>query len=130
MTRTRAQFFPGPEFNAFLYAPLGEEQNGMELSMVSALARVGMDPWQEAARLAALPRDAAIDGLARLLGRLPGRQSVDTAATAARLVTLLPQRGSPGTQPDQATTGVGKKTGLVAAVLILIALALAVASFG
>jgi hypothetical protein len=128
MTRTRAQYFPGPEFNAFLYASLGEERNGMQLSMVSALARNGMDPWQEAARLAALPRDAAIDGLGRLLDRLPGGQSSDTAVLAARLVALLPQI-RPGALADKAKTGLGTKTGFIAAIALVIALALAVASF-
>ena len=44
----------GSEFDAFLFAPIGEEKNGMLLSVVSALARLNIDPWQEAANLATL----------------------------------------------------------------------------
>ena len=47
----------GGEFDDFLFAPVGEEQNGMMLSVVSALARSDVDPWQEAAKLARLPRE-------------------------------------------------------------------------
>lgn len=42
---------PNSEFNAFVFAPIGEERNGMLLSVMSALARRDIDPWQEAARL-------------------------------------------------------------------------------
>ena len=46
-------------FDDFLFAPIGEERNGMLLSVVSALARLNVDPWQEAANLAQLPRTSA-----------------------------------------------------------------------
>ena len=38
----------GREFQAFLYAPIGEEENGTTLSVLSALARLGLDPWKQA----------------------------------------------------------------------------------
>jgi hypothetical protein len=40
----------GPEFENFLFAPIGEDSNGMVLSVLSALARLDIDPWQEAAK--------------------------------------------------------------------------------
>jgi hypothetical protein len=46
---------PASEFDDFLYAPIVEGGNGMVLSVLSALARVNVDPWDEAARLARLP---------------------------------------------------------------------------
>ena len=81
-----------PEFDAFLFAGIGEEQNGMTLTVVSALARRGVDPWAEAARLAALPKIIAGQVLAPLLARLPvdGISIADTQAMANRLVKLLP----------------------------------------
>ncbi len=66
----------------------------MTLSVLSALARLGMDPWQEAGRLATLPRAAAVDGLARLLDSMPTGlwERADASAIAARLAALLPPR--------------------------------------
>lgn len=54
--------FFGSEFNDFLYAPIGGAGNEMPLSVLSALARLNLDPWKEAAELSDLPkhRHAAI----------------------------------------------------------------------
>jgi len=80
------------EFGDFLYAPIGEEKNGMVLTTLSALARIGVDPWQEAARLAQLPVDAASQRLAAIISALPNGRwvSPDAGTIAARLVALLP----------------------------------------
>lgn len=82
-----------PEFSDFLYAPIGAEPNEMPLSVLSALARLNIDPWQEAAELSALPVDHAIQRLARLVGRSPGglRETNDCQEIAARLIKLLPR---------------------------------------
>jgi hypothetical protein len=40
---------PRAEFNAFLFARTGEDRNGMPVSVLSGLARLDMDPWQEEA---------------------------------------------------------------------------------
>src|SRR6185312_3985330 len=53
-------------YDDFLFAQVGEDANGIGLSILSALARMNVDPWEEAGR---------------------------SAAIAARLVGLLPQRG-------------------------------------
>jgi hypothetical protein len=83
------------ELNPFLFAEIGVEANGMTLSVLSTLARRGMDPWQEAGRLATLPRTAAADGLARIIAAMPAsRWSLpDATAIASPLVALLPARG-------------------------------------
>jgi hypothetical protein len=92
---TRA--FPAPpgrtEFDEFLYAPIGEEDNGMLLSVLSALARRNVDPWDEASRLARLPREAATRFLTTLIAALPGGSSAraDPEMHAKRLSALLPQ---------------------------------------
>lgn len=53
----------GSEFDAFLFAPVGDDENGMALSVLSALARLSVDPWLEAASLAQLPEHSAIERL-------------------------------------------------------------------
>lgn len=84
------------DLSDFLFAPLWEEKNGTPLSVLSALARLDIDPWAEAARLAALPKDAAASALAVILRRLPVQPSAmpDAGAVAQRVVTLLPAGGT------------------------------------
>jgi hypothetical protein len=55
-----------------------------------------IDPWQEAAELTRLSRDSAIQRLAALLVRVPGRPNglPDAEMTAMRLVALLPARNN------------------------------------
>jgi hypothetical protein len=101
--RSSSTFALAPEFDAFLFAPIGEEQNGMLLSVVSALARLSVDPWQEAANLAQLPRATATRRLASLIAPLPDRPSthLDPEANAARLIACLPRRvGSNAKSPE------------------------------
>ena len=86
------------EFGDFLFATVGEERTGMPLSVLSALTRLGVDPWLEAARLSDLPKDFAIATLSGLIARLPvGRwEPSETRGIAARLVEFLPRRGLAG----------------------------------
>jgi hypothetical protein len=80
------------EFERFVYADVATEPNGMELSVLSALSRQGLDPWQEAQRLAQLPPFAAADGLAQILRAVPAVRALrlDVKMIAERLVALLP----------------------------------------
>ena len=75
------------DLNDFLFAAIGEEQNGVTLSVVSALTRLGVDPWEEAARLTPLPKARAAETLAKLIARLPIRrtESLDDLAICRRL---------------------------------------------
>jgi len=84
----------GPEYDAFLFAPVGAERNGMALSMLSALARLDIDPWQEAAELTRMPRDAANLRLTSLIATLPDTPATGTqiGTIADRLIALLPRR--------------------------------------
>jgi len=86
----------GPEFDKFLYASIGEGRNGTMLSVLSALARLDVDPWQEAASLARMPREAATDRLTALIAALPDEPTMDSPAKtiAADLAALLPRAGS------------------------------------
>jgi hypothetical protein len=84
----------GTEFDDFLFAPIVEDRNDMPLSVLSALARLDIDPWQEADKLARLPGETATQRLASLIAALPDHPSahLDPGTIAARLITLLPPR--------------------------------------
>ena len=82
------------ELNAFLFAAIGEDKVGLELTVVSAMARSGLDPWAEAARLAALSPRAAAQGLIPVITQSSNGVDVrDVDAIADRLVRLLPKAG-------------------------------------
>jgi hypothetical protein len=82
----------GSEFDAFLFAPVGD-QTGMPISVVTMLARLDVDPWQEAARLAALAPEAAAQKVASMLKAMPdpSLQHDDVLTIASRLVATLPR---------------------------------------
>ena len=89
-------------YNPFLFASVGIEQHSPgtgvdELTVLSALTRLQLDPWQEAARLADLPDDLASRSLAETLARLPGLNwhGADAVRAAQRLVALLPADAVP-----------------------------------
>jgi hypothetical protein len=83
----------GREFDRFLYAAVGEDNNGMPLTVLSALARMDVDPWEEASKLTQLPQESAVTQLAGMLGsfRPACPASVDPARIAAPLIALLPR---------------------------------------
>jgi hypothetical protein len=82
----------GSEFDDFLFTPLGEDRNGLPLSVVSLFARMNMDPWQEAGKLAALSADAAAKRLTQSLDTLtdPALRPANPGETVLRLLALLP----------------------------------------
>lgn len=82
-----------PDLDAFLFAQMGEDKSGTLVTVASAIARLGIDPWQEAARIASLSQSAAIQALVSMIAR--SFESVEPGAaraTADRLVGLLPKR--------------------------------------
>jgi hypothetical protein len=87
-------------YDEFLYAQLGEEANGMQLSVLSALARQNVDPWEIAERLTSLPREPAILFLTPLLSSTPAGLETPEC-TAARLIAMLPLQ-----HDDTATAGI------------------------
>jgi hypothetical protein len=95
----------GTEFDKFLYASIGEETNGT-LSVLSALARLDLDPWDEASRLARMPRRGAIQFLTTLITALPDGSSARSNPTmhAERLTALLPLAVESATAPVSAPT--------------------------
>lgn len=87
-------------FSDFLAAPIGEEKNGMTLSLLSAFTRLGVDPWQEAARLAGLPETKAVAALAAIIVRANPGDGDDPPSLAARLLRLLPRPDQAARTPD------------------------------
>ncbi|HTC53651.1 MAG TPA: hypothetical protein VK700_17075 [Steroidobacteraceae bacterium] len=65
------------------------------MSVVSLLARMNLDPWQEAGTLADLPAEAAAKRLAGSLATLtdPGLRQAISETLILRLLALLPRRG-------------------------------------
>lgn len=92
----------GLEFQPFLYAQIGDDSNGVPLSVLSALARQNIDPWEQAAHWSRLTPKSAIRELTDMIAALPlgpkGLPSGDAAQVPAeiamRLVALLPNMPS------------------------------------
>jgi hypothetical protein len=99
------------EYNAFLFAAVGEEAVGLPLTVLTALSRLGIDPWQEAARLSDLPRETAARVFAQTIAKLPEGdwKASDAEAIAARLVDSLPLRSA----PPIPSTAVGRARGRI-----------------
>jgi hypothetical protein len=120
---TSISFFR-PEFDDFLYAPIGADGVEMPLSVLSALARLDVDPWMEAAELSELPKGAAAQRLASLIARLPGGRwtPADSTAIADRLVELLPSpSGSEVPFAPKPLLGLREMTGSAIAKVLLCA---------
>ncbi|MGO4870169.1 MAG: hypothetical protein ACLPGW_06095 [Roseiarcus sp.] len=96
MTHSALTPLLGREFDDFLFASIGEDRNGTTLSVLSALARFDVDPWQETASLARMPKETATVRLAALIGATPMdlATGLSAATIAARLIALLPQAPS------------------------------------
>jgi hypothetical protein len=109
------------EFNAFLFESIGEESNGMLLSVLSALARMDVDPWQEASHLARLPRNTATKRLASMIAAIPSRLSApsDHEAIAGRLIALLPDRASSKIVSPETRPGISAPTKSAAFIYVL-----------
>jgi hypothetical protein len=105
MTSSNAFALKDSGLNEFLFAEVGTELNGSPLTILSILARLGQDPWAEAARWTKLPKAATIDNLARSIAQmpLPPQAIAEARSTASRLITLLPsQVQAPRTEPNAA----------------------------
>jgi hypothetical protein len=119
----------GSEFNAFLFSPIGDDRNGMPLSVVSLLARCDLDPWQEAGSLAAIPADAAIRRMESLIRALPDQPLTlpDSRTIATRLIALLPRPTDSGIRPlakqaktsDAEAVAPGRRTVAVAMIIVI-----------
>jgi hypothetical protein len=111
----------GSEFDNFLFTALGEDGNGLSVTVVSLLARLNLDPWQEAGTLAALSAQAATKRLASSLDTLTDQnlRRGNSEARVQRLLALLPARVSTPVQPTVTSAGTitvtdaGKRIGII-----------------
>ena len=87
----------GSDYDAFLFAEVGEDRTGSAVTVLSALARLDLEPWTEARELSRLgPEDAHI----RLATHLEAIADIPALALAgesrvAKLVSLLPKHSPP-----------------------------------
>jgi hypothetical protein len=97
---------PGLPYTAFLFEPLGDDCNGVPLALASILGRMSLDPWSEAASLAAMPTAIATRKLASLIDAMPnhGSMRLESNTLAERLIRLIPAEARPtdaAVQPDR-----------------------------
>lgn len=113
MTAAASRGALGSEFDDFLFALIGENGNGMPLTIVSALGRMDVDPWHVAADLARLPAETAALKLVALLRALPDQLFEDSnrGALAKRLIALLPRPQISRAQADATLLEAGSPSG-------------------
>jgi hypothetical protein len=109
----------GSEFDDFLFAPIGEDKNGTPLSVFSALARLEIDPWEEGAKLAHLPEEAAIQSMASLIVELPNGPPMHPPTTATRLIALLPRGPRSNMSSRETLSSVSSVNGFEVAVCVI-----------
>jgi hypothetical protein len=82
----------GREFDSFLFASIGDDRHGQPLSVLSAIARSDVDPWEEAGALARMSKKKAKARLTAMIVALPGEPiaALPLDAIASDLVALLP----------------------------------------
>jgi hypothetical protein len=136
MPNVRSMFLFELEFDDFLCASIGEEKNGMTLSVMSVFARRNVDPWREAARLSQLPREVATGELSAMIAELPvsapGRAS--PRAIAERLIAPLPLHAGSAASPGKTLHGraalTRRETVRTAVVLLLLLVSIVFAAIG
>jgi hypothetical protein len=97
-----------PDLDPFLFAVVREERNGIPLSTVSALTQLGLDPWDEAGRLAGLSKRDAVERLTGLLLQLHGPSrplGEEAQQIAVSLIELLPRASWVGNPAEMRETG-------------------------
>ncbi|SDJ35211.1 hypothetical protein [Lutimaribacter saemankumensis] len=94
------------EFDRFLYASVGEDQNGYAVTVLSTLARLGLDPWHETAELVTLGHDGARARLETLLARFRDVPALENhhGRIARDLSQLLPEGPTSGALQRAAST--------------------------
>lgn len=84
----------GSDYDAFLFAELGEDRTGAAVTVLSALARLDLEPWTEARELSSLGREGAQVRLTTHFEAITDIPALALASEgrAAKLVSLLPLR--------------------------------------
>jgi methylphosphotriester-DNA--protein-cysteine methyltransferase len=84
----------GSDYDAFLFAEVGEDRTGAVVTVLSVLARLDLEPWTEAHELSQLARE---DAQVRLTTHFKAITDIPALALAsegraAKMVSLLPKR--------------------------------------
>lgn len=111
MSHVSSAFGLTDRYNDFLFAPISKQENGMQLSVLSMLARKNVDPWEEAARLEAMPLGDAEWALVAMLSKVPERtwSLSDAEGIAKRLVQRLPHATYPAPNVGAEAKGDGAR---------------------
>lgn len=105
----------------------------MLLSVLSALARLDLDPWREAAELARMPQQTARQRLTSLIEALPNQPPTrrDPEVVSTRLIALLPPAASPSVaSSNKFPSGVSKLNSRAVIYIILVNLLIVTCMFG
>ena len=93
----------------------------MLLSVLSALARLNLDPWREAAELARMPKQAAKQRLTSLIEALPDSLSTrpEPETISTRLFALLPRGASSSIASSKTFRVAGAELNIRSAIYVL-----------
>jgi hypothetical protein len=126
MTLSMAQFEQDRAFERFLGANVGKDHHGMEVSVLSMLARLGLDPWIEASKLAAMSHDPAhkrLDGLMARFKDVPGLMS-ERGKIISVLLEYLPTQKAVAKAPVQSGSDTLKMPQISATIYLIVAVAI------
>ena len=112
--------------STFLFAEVGTELNGSPLTILSVLARLGQDPWAEAAKWTKLPKATTIERLTQSIAQMPLQPQalLEARDTAARLIQLLPTQAARSEDSPARSKRIVPKWALVAICFVAVALGL------
>ena len=113
----------------FLYAEVGVEISGSRLTVLSLLARLGRDPWEEAGQWTRLPKATIIDRLTKSIAQMPLSEEalLDARQTATRLIQLLPTHVTKQEQGKATVAGRLRLTGWTPVYVLIALLGIAIA---
>ena len=96
MAAPRIQLARDPAFDRFLGANVGEDGRGVNVTVLSMLARLGVDPWEEASTLAGMADNPAQKRLGSLMSRFKDVPSSisSTDQSVSDILAYLPRQRS------------------------------------
>jgi hypothetical protein len=94
MAKGRPQLSRDPAFERFLGAAVGDDEHGTPVSVLSMMARLDVDPWDEATELSTMNNAPAMKRLEALMVRFQDvtLAAPDRSKIARTLLAALPHR--------------------------------------